>query len=175
MARGHDHHQFVAMNHLRFQPVVGHGQRDHAKVDHVLQDRLEDPGIVGALDAHGHIRIVAFELREHLGQDVQAGAFIRSHHNFAAGHALGFGNLGEDRLAPLDRLLGILEKQFARCGERDAASGAVEQTSADFFFQRADLRRDGGLGAKTLLRRAGEAGEPRHFEKNFELIEVHAS
>jgi hypothetical protein len=41
---------------------------------------------------------------------VQARAFVRSHDNLAAGHAFGFGDLGENRLAPFDRFLGILEK-----------------------------------------------------------------
>src|SRR5208337_886733 len=173
MTRSRDHHEFVAVNHLRLESVVGHGQRDHAKVHHVLDNRLENPGVVGTPDAHGDVGIVALELREYLGQDVQAGAFIGAHHNFAAGNALGLGDLGEDRLAPLQRLFGILEKQFAGCGERDASARAVEQAGAYFFLQRTDLGGNGGLGAKTLLRRAGETGEARYFQENFELIEVH--
>jgi len=97
---------------------------------------------------------------------VEAGALICSYHNFAAGHAFGFGDLIEDDLAALERLLGILEEEFAGSGERDAASRAVEQASAYFFFEGANLGGDGGLRAKTLLRCAGEAGEARYFEED---------
>jgi len=49
-------------------------------------------------------------LREHLGQDVETGAFVGSHHDFTAGYALGFGDLVEDGFAAFQRFLGILEK-----------------------------------------------------------------
>jgi len=104
---------------------------------------------------------------------VQASAFVGSDDDFSAGHALGLGDFGEDGLAVLDGFLGILEEQLAGSGERDAASRAVEEARADFFFERANLGGNGGLSAKTLLRRAREAGEARYFEKDFQLIEVH--
>ena len=70
-------------------------------------------------------------------------------------------------------ILGIFLKGFAGGGERDLAAGAVKKLGADFVFEGANLGGDGGLGAETLLRRPGERGVARYFEKGLELVEVH--
>ena len=113
MMRSSNHDKFIAMNHLRFEPVVGHRQGNDAKVDYIFEDCIENSGVVRPLDIHGDIRIVALKLRKHLWQNMEAGAFIGSHNNFAAGHTLGFGNLVEDGLAALQCFFGVLEEQFA--------------------------------------------------------------
>jgi hypothetical protein len=86
----------------------------------------------------------------------------------------GFGDSGEDCLAFLQSFFGVFEKELAGDGEGDAASGAVEETGADFFLEGPNLGRDRGLGAKALFGSPREAGEARDFQKDFELIEVHA-
>ena len=43
----------------------------------------------------------------------------------------------------------------------------------NFFVDSANLRRNGRLRPKTLLRRARERSMPRDFEKRFELVEIH--
>ncbi len=106
---------------------------------------------------------------------MQAGAFVRSYDDFAARHALHLGNRDQHGLAGVESFLDILLEGFATRGQRDFAAGAVEQLGSDFLFQRANLRRNGGLGAETLLRRARERSVPRHFEEGFELIKVHGA
>src|SRR6202140_1205023 len=171
--RSRDNNQFIAMNHLRIEPIVRNRQGNYAEIHHVLKNRFQDARVIGALDAHGNIRIIAFKLREDLGQDVEARALIGAHDNLAARDSLGFGNLGENRFALLQRLLGILEKQFAGGSEGDASARAVEQAGAYFFFKCANLGGNGGLGGGTLFCGAGETGESGDLQENFELIEVH--
>ena len=98
---------------------------------------------------------------------MQAGAFIGAHDDLSAGHAFGFGNRGQDRLAGFKNLFSIFLEQLAGGGDGNFAAGAVEQLGADFFLQGADLGGDGRLGAKTLLRRAGEGAVARDLEKRF--------
>ena len=95
---------------MRFEAVVGDGQRDYTEVHRIFEDGIENARVVGALDADGDVRIITFELRENLGEDVQASAFICADDDFAAGNALGFGDLSEDGFAAVESLLGILEK-----------------------------------------------------------------
>ena len=135
-----DDHQLVAVDHHALQPVVGHRQRDDAKIHGVLHDRLQDLRVVRALDADSHVGIVTFELREDLGQDVQAGAFVGAYDDRAARHVLGFGDGRQYRFAGLDRLFGIFHKQFPGDCQRDPAAGTVEQSGTDLFFERANLR-----------------------------------
>src|SRR5437588_10467632 len=99
--------QFIAMNHLRLEPIIIHWKRHDAEVHYIFENRFQNPRVIGALDTHGNVWIVAFKLREHFGQNVEASAFIGTDDNFAAGHALGLGNFVEDSLALLDRLLSI--------------------------------------------------------------------
>ena len=155
------------------QARVGYGKGNHAEVDRVVDDGFENLAVVGALDVYRDIGILLFEVGKNIGQDVQAGALVRTHNDFAAGHALHLGNGDEHRLAGVESVLDIFLKGLARGGERYLAAGAVEQFGADFFLQPANLRRNGRLSAETLLRRARERRVPRHFEERFELVEVH--
>ncbi len=125
------------------------------------------------LHADCHARVLAFEVGEDLGQDVQAGAFVGGDHDFAARHAMHLGQRDQHHAALLERLFGVLLEDLAGSGDRDLAAAAIEQLGAHFFFQRADLRRDGRLSAETPLRSAREAAELGHLEKRFQLIEVH--
>ena len=157
----------IAVNHLGFEAVVIDGERDDAEVDGVFENRFEDSRIVGALDADRDAGIVALELGEDLGEDVEAGAFVGADDDFAARDALGFGDLGEDIFAVLDSFFGVLIKELAGGGDGDAASRAVEEAGADLFFEGANLRGDGGLRTEALLGGAGKAGEARDLQENF--------
>jgi hypothetical protein len=70
-------------------------------------------------------------------------------------------------------VLRILLEHLARAGKRYLAAAAVKQPCANFFFKRADLRRDSGLRAKAPFRRAGKTGVARDLQKRFQLIKVH--
>ena len=71
---------------------------------------------------------------------MQAGAFICSHNNLAAGYALRFRDGSEHSLAGFKRLFSVFLKQLARGGDRNLAAGAVEQLGPDFFLEGANLR-----------------------------------
>ena len=89
------------------------------------------------------------------------------------GHALHFRHGGDHGAAGLDGVFGVFLKDLAGGGERDLASGAVEQPGADFVLQGADLGGDRRLRAKALLRGAREAAEARDFEERLQLVEIH--
>jgi hypothetical protein len=59
----------------------------------------------------------------------------------------------------------VPEKERARRGETQPAGAAVDQADPELPLQRDDLLRDGGLGERQLLRRAGERTEPGHLAK----------
>jgi len=80
------------------------------------------------------------ELGEDFREDVQAGAFIGSHDDLSPGHAFGFGDGGQDRLAGFKNLFSIFQEQLAGGGDGDLPARAIEQLGADFFLQRPDLR-----------------------------------
>jgi hypothetical protein len=63
----------------------------------------------------------------------------------------------------LQSFFGILLEDFAGAGNGDFSSAAVEQPGSNFFFQRANLRRNRRLRTETALRRSREAPEPRDF------------
>src|ERR1035438_6959255 len=166
--------QLVPMDEYHRQARVRHGKGNDSKVNRVVDDRFEDLSVVRALDVHRNIRILFLEVGEHIGQDVQAGALVRAYYDFAPGHTLHLGDRHEHRLPSIQRFLDILLKSLARGGERNLATGTVEELRPDFFFQPANLRRNRGLRAKTLLRAPRERGVPRHFEKGFELVKIHS-
>ena len=165
--------QFVPMYGHTLQTIVVYRQGNHAEVHRIIADGLQDLRIVRALDIDRHVRVVPFELGEHLGKDVEAGTLIRPHHNLSTRHVLGFRDGSKYGLALLKRFFRVLEKQLAGDCQRDPAPGSIQQPSPDLFFERADLRRDSGLSPEAFLRCPREAGQPRYFQKDFELIEVH--
>ena len=155
------------MNQNDGQPGVGDRHGHEAEVHRVVDDRFQDLAVIGALDVDRHVRILLLELGKDFGKDVQAGAFVGAHDDFAAGHALGFGDGGQHRLAGFKNFFSIFLEELAGGGDGDFPAGAVEQLGADFFLQGADLGRDGRLGAEALLRGPGEGAVARDFEKRF--------
>src|SRR6516165_4224358 len=109
MLRGHDENQLVAMNEHHRQAVVVHGKRNHSEIDRVVNDRLQNLGVISAFDAYADIGILLFEFGEDLGKDVQTSAFVSSDDNLTLGYSFGFGNGGEHGLALFERFLGELE------------------------------------------------------------------
>jgi hypothetical protein len=167
MLRRRNDDQLVTMDGHDREPGVGYGERDHAEVHGVVDDRFKRLGIVGAFDPHSHFGVGPLEVREDLGKDVQAGAFVGAYNQFSAGDALGFGDGDANGFACFDGFLGVLEEELAGLGERDFAARTVKQAGTNVFLQRADLGGNGGLGAKTLLGGARERTEPRNFQESF--------
>ncbi len=174
MPRWRDDHQFVAMNQHHGKPIVTDWKRHYAEVDRVLDHRLQNLGIVRALNVDRDIGILPFELGKNFRQDMKASALVRSHDDFTARNPLGFRNCREHSFARFNGLFRVLEKKLSRSRQRDFASRAVQQPGANLFFEGTDLRGNGGLRAKTLLRGSGERAQARDFEKGLELVEIHS-
>src|SRR5580658_9248637 len=173
MVRRGDDDQLILMDEDYGEAVVFYGEGNDAEVDGIVGDRLENFGVVGALDVDRDVRVLLFEGGKDFGKDVEAGAFVGAHGDGAAGNVLHFGERGEHGLTGVEGFLSIFLKGFAGGGERDFAAGAVEEFGADFVFHAADLGGDGGLGAETLFRCPGERGVAGYFEESLELVEVH--
>src|SRR5215831_2043807 len=108
MLWGHDENQLVTMNEDYRQAVVIDGKRNHSEIDRVVNDRLQDLGIISAFYADADIGILLFEFGEDFREDVQTSAFVRSDDNLPFGYSFGFGNGGEHRLARFECFLGEL-------------------------------------------------------------------
>ena len=165
MVRRRNQDQLIAMDEHYGQTVVVDGKGNDAEIDRVVDDGLENLGVIGALDVHRHVGILLLEIRKDVGQDVQASAFVGADDDLAARDALHFGDGHHHGLAGVERFFDILQEGLARSGERDLAAGAVEQLGSDLFLDAANLRRDRRLRAKTLLRRPRKRSVPRYFEK----------
>ena len=161
------------MNQYGFKPVIGYRHGYNSKIYGIVDNGLQYLGVVGALDIDCDIRILLFKMREDFGQDVQAGAFVCTHHNFTAWHALGFGDRGSHGLARVQCVFGILKEQLARSGQRYFAARAVEKFGPDLFFQGANLRGDCRLRTETFLRSPRETRQSRDLDKCFQLVEIH--
>ena len=135
MLRRHDQNQFIPMNENHRQPSVRHRKRDDAEVDGVVHNRFENLSVVGALDVYRHVRILLLEVGKYIRQDVQAGALIRPHNDFAAWHTLHLGDSHQHRLSGVESLLYIFLKGLARRRERHFAARSVEQLGSYFLFQ----------------------------------------
>src|ERR1700691_431187 len=150
--RGGDQ-QLSLMDEDYGEAVVFYGEGNHAEIDGIVSDRLQNFGVVGALDVHRDIRVLLFEVGKDFGKDVEAGAFVGAYSDGASGDVLHFGERGEHGLAGVEGFLGVFLKGLAGGGEGDLAAGAVEEFGSDFVFDGTNLGGNGGLGAETLLRR----------------------
>src|SRR6266567_3870579 len=163
MSRWSNDDQLIVMNIHYGQPFVIHRSGNYAEVDKVLDDRLHDLGPLQSTDLHGHAGIELLEFGKNFREDVQACTFIGPNHDLAAWNAFHFRHAHQHGLARVQGLFRILLEDLACAGERNFAAAAVKQLGANLFLQSANLRRDGGLSAKTFLRRPGKAGVPGDF------------
>src|SRR5260221_14099305 len=109
-----DQYQLIAMNDYDFQSSVIHGHGDYAEVDAVIDDGLQDLAPFHTIDADVYFRVFVLEVREDLRQDVQAGAFIRTHHDLPAGNTVHVRKRGNDLAALVRRRFSIATEDFAR-------------------------------------------------------------
>src|ERR1700732_3018885 len=121
MSRGGNDYQLIAMDEDHGQPGVCDGQGYDAKVHGIINDRVENLGIVSTLDVDRDVRILFLEIGKHLGKNVQACTLVSSYNDLAAGNVLHLGQGGEDSLAGVQRLFDVLLKGFARRGKRNLA------------------------------------------------------
>ena len=164
---GSDENQFVFVDGNGGDAFVGDRHGGDAEVGRIVDDGLEHLAGLRALDGDSHVGIAALEFGEDLGEDVQATAFVGGHHDFSAGHAVGFGHGAHGGAARLQSALHVGQKNLSRGGDGNLATGAVQQLGADLFFHGANLRGDRRLGAKALFGRAREAQVARHLQKRF--------
>src|SRR5215472_12220448 len=68
---------------------------------------------------------------------------------------------------------GILLKDLACRGERYLAAAAVKQSSPNLFFQRPNLRGNGRLRTKALLRSPRKTSMAGDLQEGFELVKIH--
>ena len=99
MSRGRNDYQLVAMDEDHGQPVVCDGQGHDAEVHGIINDRVENLGIVSTLDVDRDIRILFLEIGKHLGKNVQACTLVSSYNDLAARNVLHLSQGGEDGLA----------------------------------------------------------------------------
>ena len=104
---------------------------------------------------------------------MQASAFVGSHDDLAARRAFGLRDRGQHRFSGFKNFLSIFLEQLASGGNRDPATGTIEEFGADFLLQSAYLGRYRRLRAKALLRGSGEGAMARDLDKGFQLLKVH--
>src|ERR1022692_335178 len=155
------------------EAVVFDRQGDHAEIDGVVGNRLENLGVVGTLDVDRDVGILLFEIGKDLGEDVQASAFVGPYSDGAAGDVLHLSEGGEHGFTGVQRILHVFLEGLASRRERDLAARTVKELGADLVLEGSNLGGDGGLSAETLLRCPGERGMTRYLEKRFELVKVH--
>src|SRR5579871_6261932 len=139
VVRRRNQNQFIAMDENHGQAGVGYRQREDAEVHRVVDDRFQNFGVVGALDVHRDVGVLLLEVSENVGEDVQAGSFVRANNNLSARHPLHLGNRDHHGLAGIERLLNILLKRFSGGSERHFAPRAIEQLGADLFLDATNL------------------------------------
>src|SRR5882724_11678465 len=152
MLRRDDDHKFVTVDQNHRQARIADRHGNYSEIDGVIDHRIQNFGIVGALYIDGDIGILLLELGEDLGKNVQTRSFVGADDDFPSRYALSFGNGGEDRFAGVQSFLSIFLEELTSGGNGNFAAGTVEYPGSNFLLQRADLRRDGRLGAEALLR-----------------------
>ena len=123
---GSDEHQLIAMNGDHGQAIVADRNGNHAEVHGIINDAFQDLGSLRTADANGHARILFFELRKNLRQDVETGGFICADNDFSFGHPLHLREGGDDVSASLQCLLSVFLEGFARHAPRPYNSGMAE-------------------------------------------------
>ena len=173
MLWGGNQHQLILMDEHRCQPVVCDGKRNDTEIHGVVSDGFQNLGVVGALNVHRDIWVEFLETGKHFGKNVQTRPFIGAHNNLSARHTLRLGQSHQHSLPRLQRFLHVFLKGLACRRQGNFAPGSIEQFCSDLLLQRANLRRDGGLGAKTLLRSTREGHVLGYFKKRLQLVKVH--
>src|SRR5215471_2548268 len=156
MMRGRNHNQLISMDEHYGQTVVIDGKGNDPEIDGIVDDGLENLGIIGALNVDRHFGVLLLELRENVRQDVEASALVCPDDDLAARNTLHFGDRDHHGFARIERFLNVLEERLSGGSEGDLAAGAVEELGSNLFLNATDLRGDGGLRAEALLCGTGE-------------------
>src|SRR5207253_9540241 len=138
-----DNHKLVAVDQNHRQARIADRHGDHAEVDGVVDYRIQNLGVVGALYIDGNIRILLLELGEDFGKDVQASSFVGANDDLAARYALSFGDGGQDGFAGVQSFLSIFLEELAGGGDGNFAAGTVQYPGSNLFLESANL---GGNG-----------------------------
>src|SRR5215467_7832368 len=87
-----DDDELVAVDGNDGEASIRNWEGNDAEVDGVVDDGFQRLCVIRALDADGDIRVLALEVSEDFGKDVQAGAFIGADDDFTTGYTFGFGD-----------------------------------------------------------------------------------
>src|SRR5439155_26166391 len=127
-----DDHKFVTVDQNHRQARIADRHGNHSEVDRVVDYRIQNLGVVGALYVDCNVRILLLELGKNLGKDVQARAFVGPYDDLSSRHALSFGDRGAHGLARTQSVFcGPLE-ELAGSGDVSSASGAVDPPRREF-------------------------------------------
>ena len=173
VARRNDEGQFVAENFDGGELWLLGNEGDHAEIEAVVQQLGGNVAREGAAHGQAHVGILAAITHQNRQQGVD-GAFVDAEGELAACRRSAGPDGALDLLAEIEHALGVAGQELAGVGELAGAGAAREEGLADPFLELADGDADGGLGAKELLRGAGEAAFAGDGEEDVEFGEVHA-
>lgn len=171
---GSDENQLVFHERFGVNAGLARGTFDEAERNILIQNELDDFAGVSAAYRELRARLFGEESGQQARQNVLSDGGGDAQREFSGDMAIlrgerlfGFGDDGGEAG-------GVVEEQFALCGQGDMAAGAIEEADAQVFFERFDLQRDGGLGEKELLGGLAEAQVVGHGAEDLqpEVLEL---
>ena len=151
-----EHHQLVAAERDRLQPLVGRLERQDAEIEAALEQLGGDLPRRHAPDLDARLRVLAREALDDRQQRVDR-RLVRADDDPPAADLLQLAHrrLGLGRQPQQPR--GVVLQQRARLGQRAVARRPVEELVPELVLEPPDGLADGRLGAVQLLGRLGEA------------------
>ena len=172
MLRRDDKGEFVFEDFGGLQLGVAGDERDRAEIETVVDDFVGDVAGKHSVqtDLHAGMRFAEFGERRKQGMD---GAFVDAEGEFTALEALKLHEPFLDLIAEVEEALGVFAQQGAGVGQADRAGTADEERLAEGFFEFADGKANGGLGAVKTLGGTGKAAFASDGEKDLQFAKIH--
>lgn len=170
-----------AREHQRLARQGGHPQvvgdlrltRDEREVEPARADLLDQVGVAGLAHPQLHAGVQLVEPRQHRGQVHHVQALQAAHGQRAAPQPPHRGDRVPRGLDAAQRLARLRQQRLARLGQLDLAGGAQEQRRPQLHLQRADRRRQAGLGDAQAFGSPGEVAFLGDREEVLQLSELH--
>ena len=138
-------------------------------------DLLDDFAAEVAVHAYAYGRVLIVKALEDLRQNVKKGRLVRTNRQHAARL---LGSMGE-RIAGFvmqtKQGLRILQQNLSSGRESNGLARSVEEALLIIFFELANLRADCRLRSEHFRGCARKVAFLRHFDKSFQMIQVHAA
>src|SRR5665647_908902 len=168
-----DEHDLVAGERLRDQLGSRRHGADGADLELTREHALEHGVRIVDVQRDGDARILLFELREHPGQHVLAGAGGGADHDAARDQLAEVEDLGAGALVQVEDLTAVAVQHLARVGGDDRAARAVEQGRLELALETADLLAGRRLGDVYLVGGQREAPAVDDAAEQPDLADVH--